>query len=166
MLAAESERLPIDLYLDATSEILEKAACAMMVSGSVSLELMARRTPAAVIYRVGRFLYGFGKCVVKVDSMTLPNLMQTESARIQGLPEPTGDRRVFPEIVSVGRPEKAIDFLYQSIDKMLCDPSELERRIDQLDQLRSQYAKPGASQRAAGKLLELLGVSEGRRAAA
>ena len=104
--------MPIDFYLGATSEIIDHASCAMMVSGSVSLELMARQTPAAVVYRVGRFLYAFGKCVVKVDSMTLPNLMP-ESADGDGNGE-----RVFPEIVSVGHPRRAKDFLVGAVGRM------------------------------------------------
>lgn len=148
--------LPIEIYQGATSEIIETADCAMMVSGSVSLELMARRTPAAVIYRVGRFLYAFGKCVVKVDSMTLPNLMQQQSAIRDGLDLPSGDERVFPEIVSVGNPEKAIEFLTRSIDRMLSQPKVLRKKLEQLDELSEQYAKTGANDRAAALLAELL----------
>ena len=73
-LTPEDQSLPIEFYVGKTSEIIEAAQCAMMVSGSVSLELMARRTPAAVIYRVGRFLHTVGSRLVQVDSLTLPNL--------------------------------------------------------------------------------------------
>ena len=87
--------------------MIEAARCAMMVSGSVSLELMARRTPAAVVYRVGRFLHSVGKCVIGVDSLTLPNLMSR--------------RKVFPETVSVGNPQPAVEFLTESVGAMLGD---------------------------------------------
>jgi lipid-A-disaccharide synthase len=107
----------------------------MMVSGSVSLELMARCTPAAVIYRVGRFLHTVGKLMVKLDSITLPNLMN--------------GRRVFPELVSVGSPEPGIDFLTGSVDAFLSDDFYYRRVVQTLDQLSGRYAKPGASARAA-----------------
>ncbi|WP_182870201.1 lipid-A-disaccharide synthase [Stieleria mannarensis] len=152
---ASGERLPIDLYRGATSEVVEHASCAMMVSGSVSLELMARQTPAAVIYRVGRFLYAFGKCVVKVDSMTLPNLMP-EAADA----ESTGER-VFPEIVSVGNPVRGKDFLVDTVGRMLGDAAYLGQKRRQLAGLQDRYAKPGATDRAAAKILDLLSPAAG-----
>ncbi|MGI9472963.1 MAG: lipid-A-disaccharide synthase [Rubripirellula sp.] len=134
-LTAEDANLPIEFFVGRTSEVIEAARCAMMVSGSVSLELMARRTPAAVVYRVGRFLHTIGRLMVHLDSITLPNLM--------------GNRKVFPELVSVGRPEPAIDFLTQSVDAMLGDAFYYQGLLSSLDQLREKYAQPGASHRAA-----------------
>lgn len=144
------QQLPIDFYLGATSEIIDHAACSMMVSGSVSLELMARQTPAVVMYRVGWFLYAVGKCVVKVDSMTLPNLMPTVLA------DESDSEPVFPEIVSVGSPVKARDFLVRSVGRMLSDPVYLDQKRRQLSRLRDLYARPGATDRAATRILELL----------
>ncbi len=131
----EDQELPIEFFVDRTSEVIEAARCAMMVSGSVSLELMARRTPAAVVYRVGRVLHTVGKHVLRLDSITLPNLMS--------------DRKVFPEMVSVGKTEPAIDFLTQSVHAMLNDHFYFQGLLESLDRLRDQYAQPGASQRAA-----------------
>ena len=148
------QELPIDFYHGATSEIIEYSRCAMMVSGSVSLELMARRTPAAVMYRVGRFLYAFGKCVVKVDSMTLPNLMPS-SAGGSGSAE-----RVFPETVSVGDPTKARDFLVRTVGRMLDDEGYLQRKVGELDGLSRQFARPGASDRAAAEIVQLLSAGQ------
>lgn len=161
--------LPIDFYLGATSEIIHHAGCAMMVSGSVSLELMARQTPATVLYRVGRFLYAFGKCVVKVDSMTLPNLMRDSAGdESDGEMERDGER-VFPEIVSVGNPAKAKRFLVDSVGRMLGDANYLESKRGQLRRLNDQYARPGAADRAAAKIVDLLSeptsVESGMRAA-
>lgn len=142
--------VPLDFYTGATSEIIEHACCAMMVSGSVSLELMARQTPAVVTYRVGRFLYAFGKCVVKVDSMTLPNLM----------PGPKGteaaEDRVFPEMVSVGNPALASRFVVDHVGRMLDDRDYLSDKRACLAALSDRYALPGASERAASELCEIL----------
>ena len=134
--------LPIEFYVDRTSEIVEAAQCAMMVSGSVSLELMARRTPAAVIYRVGRLVHTIAHLVVRLDSITLPNLMS--------------DRKIFPEMVSVGRPEPAIEFLTASIDAMLSDHFYFGQTLLQLDKLRRLHAKEGASVRAAQWICQAL----------
>lgn len=149
-LSESDSKLPIEFYVGCTSEIIQSARCAMMVSGSVSLEMMARRTPAAVIYRVGRLLYAFGKCVVGVDSMTLPNLMHVGSGR---------EEKVFPEMVSVGAPDKAVEFLTASVDAMLGDEFYYRQKLAHLDRLSDQYARPGGTMRAATWLCQQLGVS-------
>ncbi|MEM6469177.1 MAG: lipid-A-disaccharide synthase [Planctomycetota bacterium] len=158
-LAAQSFALPVDFYEGCTSEIIEHAAVAMMVSGSVSLELMARRTPAAVLYRVGRFLYAFGKCVVKVDSMTLPNLMPNpdQDARTSKM-DP--EEKVFPEIVSVGKRDTATRFLSRTINRMLEDADYKQSKVSQLECLANLYANPGASERAATELIRLMKPEE------
>lgn len=127
--------LPIEFFVDRTSEVIEAARCAMMVSGSVSLEMMARRTPAAVIYRMGRLLHAFVRRAVRLDSMTLPNLMS--------------DRKIFPEFVSAGQSEPGIDFLTKSVDAMLGDSFYYQKTMAQLDKLRGEYARVGASAKAA-----------------
>ena len=50
-------------------------------------------------------MHALASLLVRLDSITLPNLMS--------------DRKVFPEMVSVGREGPAIDFLTRSIDA--CD---------------------------------------------
>lgn len=137
--------LPIDFYVDRTSEVIQAAHCAMMVSGSVSLELMARGTPAAVIYRVGRLLHMFGSRVLQVDSMTLPNLM--------------AGRKVFPELVSVGDVEPAVTFLHETTRAMLKDAFYYRRVKNELETLREQYGLPGASRRAAEFLCQQMEIS-------
>lgn len=143
-LTANDASLNIDFFVDRTSEVIEASQCAMMVSGSVSLELMARRTPAAVIYRVGRLLHTIARMVVRLDSITLPNLM--------------GRRKVFPELVSVGRTEPAVDFLAKSVDAFLQDHYYYSQTLRQMDQLCEQYTQPGASARAAEWICNSLGV--------
>ncbi|MEO1525189.1 MAG: lipid-A-disaccharide synthase, partial [Planctomycetota bacterium] len=149
----DDEPLPLDFYVGKTSEIIEAAQCAMMVSGSVSLELMARDTPAAVIYRVGRVFHAFAKTVMKIDSITLPNLMHDSAIREGDL---EGAERPFDEFVSVGQREPGIDFLTRSVDEMLTDPLVLEEKRRALSGLRQRFARPGAGQRAAQQLLSLL----------
>ncbi|MCG8651564.1 MAG: lipid-A-disaccharide synthase [Pirellulales bacterium] len=156
-LTAADAKLPIEFFVDRTSEVIEAAHCAMMVSGSVSLELMARRTPAAVVYRVGRLLHWYAKLMVRIDSITLPNLI--------------AGRRIFPEMVSVGRAEPAVEFLTQSLDALLGDQFYYRQTWAQLDQLAQRYAGAGASQRAAEWICQqwgdqvLHGPPEHRRAA-
>ncbi len=141
-LTEADKKLPIEFFVDRTSEVIESARCSMMVSGSVSLEMMARRTPAVVVYRIGRLLHAFTRAFVRLDSMTLPNLMS--------------DRKVFPEFVSVGPTEPAIDFLTKSVDAMLGDSFYYRGTMAHLDQLRQEHARTGATANAAAWISQSL----------
>lgn len=145
--------LPIDFYVGKTSEIVEAAESSIMVSGSVSLELMARNTPAVVLYRVSRLTTAIASVLVSIESMTLPNLMAKKT--------------LFPEFVSSGDPEPAIRNVVAAADRMLGDSEYLADLKGQLRDLRQQYAMPGASDRTADRLIEWFGnrPAEIRRAA-
>ncbi|SRR6056297_737394 len=143
-LQPSDRHLPIDFFVGKTSEIIEAADCGMMVSGSVSLEMLARNTPAAVIYRVGRVFYGAARLMVRAPSMTLPNLIAGET--------------IFPEMGSCGAPEPTVEFLCQQVHALLSD-TEYRQGVDQrMANLRQQVAQPGASRRAANVLLGWLGA--------
>jgi lipid-A-disaccharide synthase len=145
-MTSEDRRLPIDIFVGKTSEVIEASHCAMMVSGSVSLEMLARSTPAAVIYRVGRLLHAYGRMMVRVKNITLVNLM--------------AERTIFPEFVSVGRCDGAIDFLERSVDAMLCDDYYYQSLQMQMAELRSQQGSCGGTAHAAEVLLEQLAWSD------
>src|SRR5205085_802062 len=49
--------LPVEFHVGRTPEVIETSDCCLMVSGSVSLEMLARRKPAVVIYRTHRPAY-------------------------------------------------------------------------------------------------------------
>src|SRR5262249_7471404 len=70
--------VPADVHVGRTPEIIELAGCCVAVSGSVSLEMMYRRTPAVIVYRMRRFDLKMGKLLVKVPYITLVNLLAGE----------------------------------------------------------------------------------------
>jgi lipid-A-disaccharide synthase len=142
-MTADDRKLPIDIFVGKTSEVIQASRCAMMVSGSVSLELLARETPAAVLYRVGRILRAYAQLVVRVNSITLVNLMAKKT--------------IFPEMVSCGNPEPAIDFLCRSTASMLGDEFYYQSLIAQMAELRASQGSPGGIARAADVLIEKLG---------
>ena len=74
----------------------------------------------------------------------------------------TRPRKVFPEMVSVGDPEPATEFITNSIDSMLGDDYYLRSTLTDLDKLREQYAESGASAKAAGWICDSVGVTTRR----
>ncbi|MEL6895860.1 MAG: lipid-A-disaccharide synthase [Planctomycetota bacterium] len=134
--------LPIHYFVDRTSEVIQQCDVAMMVSGSVSLELLARNKPAVVLYRVGRFFHAVAKRLVKIDSITLPNLMAGEP--------------IYPEIVSSGNPRAAEDFLFDEVSRWLDQTQDNQIRRDKIARLRDRYATGGGIDQAARVIEQLI----------
>ena len=141
-LAAEDSDLPIDFLVGKTPEIIEAAGCCLMVSGSVSLEMLARATPAVVLYRCGWDMYIVGKLLVKCKYMSLPNLM--------------ADRPILPEFLSVGNPSEEIGQITSTLAGWLGDADLLSRAQAELTRLRDQVAQTGATSRTADAILQRL----------
>jgi len=135
----EATDLPIKLYLKKTSEVIEAAECCLMVSGSISLELLARKTPAVVIYRSHWGMYFMAKLFITCKYMSLPNLI--------------AERELMPEFPSVGSPDKVIANINTILSDWLCTPLSLDRARNKLVSLYNETVIPGASAQAAESIL-------------
>ncbi len=147
----EDSKLPIEIFVGKTSELLHLSDCAFTKSGSVSLEMMARGTPAVVLYRVSPLTYTLGKMLAQCDSMTLPNLI--------------GKEKIMPEFLSSGSPRKAIAWATEEMRRMIGDSDYRQQARSKLLELSNRFAQPGASQNAAKLLLESIGQNSGHQAA-
>ncbi|MFV0442364.1 MAG: lipid-A-disaccharide synthase [Planctomycetaceae bacterium] len=148
-------RLPIDLHVGRTPEIIEVAECCLMTSGSVSLELLARTTPAVVQYRTGPMTGAMAKLLVHCPYISLPNLI--------------AGRELMPEHAFVGRSTLHARAMASQLDQWLSDRLALERSKQELAKLKEQVGQTGGVQRAAEAILRRLGMaannSSARRAA-
>lgn len=147
LLRQHAPQLPLNYLVNATSEVIAAADCCLMVSGSISLELLARRKPGIVLYRVpsvGRF---FARFLMLCRYITLPNLM--------------ADSELYPEFVSSGVPEADIEKIKTQLCEWLQHPSRLEAARQRVSELAEHAAKPGASSRTAKWLLQQLGADQG-----
>ena len=142
MLAARAPELPVSLCVGKTSEIIELADVALMVSGSVSLELLARTTPAVVVYRLDRALYWLSRILVTCRYFTLPNLI--------------ANRPVMPEFAPIDDPRPAIAAMTEILHRWLTDPDEYARQRAELADLRNAAGTTGATQNAAAAILTCL----------
>ncbi len=128
--------LPVEVFVGKTSEIIELADCALMKSGSVSMEMMARGTPSTVIYHASRSTYTVGRMLTRLKSMTLPNLIAGET--------------VMPEFIAVGRSTgKVIDQATKAMKELIGNPEIRDSQKLALERLTRQYGQPGASHRTA-----------------
>ncbi len=150
-MAAEHERLPIELLVGRTSEIIEAADCCLMVSGSVSLELLARETPAVVMYRLPWLMVLLKIVLLRCRYITLVNLL--------------AGRELMPEFTFLLENAPSVGQITRTLDRLLS--SELERQdvVHALAELKGDVAQRGGIERAAAAILGKLEATRGKQAA-
>ena len=151
MLEESGYELPVEFFVGKTSEIIEAADCCLMVSGSVSLEVLARKTPAAVMFKIDWFESLLKWLLVRVKYISLPNLI--------------ADRMVLPEWIIAGNSEAAIQQITNTLDGWLSHPEQLALAEADLQAVADTATQTGASSRAADAILNSLEPKEIRRAA-
>lgn len=149
MLRETNAELPIHFFVDKTPEIIESADCCLMVSGSVSLEMLARKKPAVVFYRTSRPFYPLMWLLVSVRSLTLPNLI--------------AGRVVLPEWLLVWFPQRDVRRMTAVLDGWLSDRRKLQEKVAEIGELHSRVVQTGATKRTADAIL---GRLEGARSKA
>ncbi|MEO2016687.1 MAG: lipid-A-disaccharide synthase [Fuerstiella sp.] len=129
-------------YVDRTSEVIEAADFCFMVSGSISLELLARKTPGVVLYRVGWIVRTVARVLMNCRFITLTNLI--------------ADKELMPEFVSVGNPASDVSAISDQLTRWCLNPNLLARHRDEMSVLADQTAVTGATARTAELLLAAL----------
>lgn len=138
--------LNLDYRIDKTSEVIEAADCCLMVSGSISLELMARGTPGIVLYRVAPLEKLAARFLQTCPYITLTNLIAGEC--------------VMPEFVSAGNPANDIRQITNWLVENFRQPEILAERQQKMRALADRAAETGASDRVARLLLDRMRGSE------
>jgi lipid-A-disaccharide synthase len=147
MARREVERwgMPVEVFVGRTPEIIELSECCIAVSGSVSLELMFRRKPSCIVYRLSRFEMRVARGMKKVPYITLVNLL--------------AEAEVFPEFLCDRDPSERVA---SQIRSWLNDPAKRDRVVDRLAELNATVAAPGACDRAARFLLARFLLADGQ----
>jgi lipid-A-disaccharide synthase len=131
--------LPIEAHSGRTAEIIHLAYSCIAVSGSVGLELLYRGKPSCVLYRIGRLDLWVGNLFKMVPYISLVNLL--------------AGKELFPEYLTSRCEAEAIG---GHVLRWLDMPEEYERVRRDLAELRQRVAEPGACDRAAEHILEVL----------
>lgn len=140
MARAEAARwqMPVEVHVGRTPEIIELAESCVAVSGSVSLEIMYRRKPAVIVYRLRRIDLKVGRRFMKVPFITLVNLLAKEE--------------VYPEFLTDRDPSKSVA---AEVVRFLMEPERAGAVRAKLEALCRDVAKPGACAAAARFVLDL-----------
>jgi lipid-A-disaccharide synthase len=146
---ARGSNLPLEVHDGRTPEIIETAHSCMAVSGSVSLELLFRVKPTVVLYKVKPGWVWVSRILLKCPYISLPNLL--------------AGKALFPEYLTTGCPA---DAMAEHVVDWLNDDAAYAERCKELRALRDRVAIPGACERAAERVLEMVGGRETLRRAA
>ncbi len=152
--------LPIDIYVDKTPELIQRADCCLSVSGSVSLELLHHTKPTVVHYWVSLMPYLGQRLGRRVRYITLVNLLSADDALTPDTTpyyasQPDADQVLFPEYLTCV--DKSTEMASHIIE-WLTDDEKMARRVAQLQQLKEQVCHGGASATAATYVLDALGL--------
>ena len=145
-------QLPVELHIGKLSEILEVSNCCLMVSGSVSLEVLARGVPALVLYHCSHLFALIARPLITCKYMSLPNLV--------------ADQQLMPEYLIIGSPKKQIAQMSAHLQTWLSNPLTLARAAKPLLDLRERLAQTGATATAARAILERLAPQPQRQSRA
>ncbi|NNJ26683.1 Lipid-A-disaccharide synthase [Planctomycetes bacterium LzC2] len=138
----------VEVCVERTSEIIELAECCLFVSGSVSLELFARRTPGAVVYCLPRWKYQFLSKLVADDDLntiTLPNLFAGE--------------KLYPEFFPPGAEAREVTEIVRLVDNWLSAPASLAAVRGAIAAAADRTVRTGATAAAADAVLRAVGGS-------
>ena len=140
LLAERADRLPIRV-LDGQSQLAMTAADAvLMTSGTTTLEAMLLKKPMVVAYRMGKWSFALARHLVKIDNISLPNLLADEAL----VPERLQD-------------DVRADVLGALVLEQLDDAALRERLTQRFLQIH-QGLRRNASTRAASALLDAIGA--------
>ena len=131
--------LPIATHVGRTPEILELCKVCLSVSGSVALEMLYRKKPSIIVYRISKFSMRVAAFFKKSKFISLVNLLL--------------DREIFPEFLTHRNEAVAIA---AQLDRWLGDAAAYRETVGELTALCRGVAKPGACARTADAVLSQL----------
>jgi lipid-A-disaccharide synthase len=128
----------VELVQNQTYELLQRAEAAIVSSGTASLETGLFAVPEVVVYKVHPLSYLIGKRMMKVDHMSLVNLIL--------------DRRAVPELL---QQEFSAERLEATLRDLLSAETQARLQSD-YEELRQKLGDAGAAERAAAIVREVV----------
>jgi lipid-A-disaccharide synthase len=157
-LASGGEKLPFDVFVGRTPEVIAAADCAMAVSGSVSLELLYHTKPTVIVYQVSRAAFFLQRFFRKVRYITLVNLLVADELFPQQVEtydpaDPADARVLMPEYLAC---EDRSAQVAAHIVAWLTNATKRRQLVAEMAALLERIGQGGASQRAADHIMAAL----------
>jgi lipid-A-disaccharide synthase len=122
-----------------TTNAVAAADLAIVASGTATLETALLGTPLLIVYRASALNWHLLHPMIQVPYVGLPNLI--------------AGRKIVPELLQNGL---TVERLVGEIEALLGNPSRMEMMRQDLAEVREALGPPGASARAAERILGLL----------
>ena len=132
----------IETQVGGLAEALTQATVAMASTGTVTMECACFGVPTVTLYKTSWLTYEIGRRIVRVTSLTMPNLLAGEA--------------VFPEFI---QDEATGENLARAALELLEEPARRESMRGQLRRIIETLGPPGAAHRAAEVVAGLLASS-------
>ena len=154
----KASTLKADVWVGKTPELIELGKFCVACSGSVSLELMYHKVPTVIVYRVSRFKMILARMLLRSRYITLVNLMDSSAGieRRHGFyqaDDQDAEPIIFPEYLTTDDCSQPVA---NWIVRWQSTPMEYQDRKRRLEEMKQQFALPGASARAAQLILVAL----------
>ena len=140
MSANLEDRKLIQIKVDETAAVMQRAWAGVVASGSATLEAAYFRLPFVLIYKVAWPTYLAARLVVSVKYLGMPNLL--------------AGKEVVPEFIQHRAKANAI---VKAVQLLIDDANARERMISQFDAIVPKLGDGGASERAARAIIEEIG---------
>jgi lipid-A-disaccharide synthase len=121
----------LDIYFGETYNILKASYAALVTSGTATLETALHRVPQVVCYKTSEFNYQVGKRLVKINYISLVNLILDKPAVTELIQRDLNDERLEKEFnLIVGENRKNILADYEELIHLLADSGASERAAE------------------------------------
>jgi lipid-A-disaccharide synthase len=120
-------------------EVLGSADAAVVCSGTATLEAALAHRPMVVVFRAGWISWAIAKLFVRLPDVAIVNIL--------------AGRRIVPELIQGAFTAAA---LVKELVPLLAPTPVRERMLEELGKVRRALGGPGASDRVAGAVLEVL----------
>ncbi len=118
--------------------VMRAADCALVTSGTATLELLLHKTPMVVAYRTNWLNYQIGKLLIKVRYISLPNILANDS--------------IVPEFI---QKDATADALAESLLSLLASADKQQLQTDKFISIHKELQQ-GATNMAATQVLQLM----------
>jgi len=132
----------IEIKVDETAVIMQRAWAGIVASGSATLEAAYFRLPFVLIYKVMWPTYLAARLVVNVKYLGMPNLL--------------ADKEVVPEFIQYRAKPRAV---VEAVQPLIENANARERMISEFDSIIGRLGETGASERAARAIIEEMGTA-------
>ena len=130
---------PIETIVGKTFELLDGARFCVVASGTATVEVALFDVPMVIMYKVAPLSYWLARLLVHVDHIGMVNIL--------------AGRTIVPEFIQGGANTEAI---LPIVLELIEDSPRRRQMLEDLTEVRDILGEPGASERAATEILEVV----------